>query len=260
MPDIKDLGMYDDVTFELPANFYDTYDNRIAAQQQEMHILEDMDLIYDLKMADKENEIKTKSPGLAGAGRHMYSDKALSSEQKAAWDAYYDPIIAEFKSANLSGKELAEWKYQRYMRDYASVIHSVDQNIGRVLEYLEENDLLDNTLIVYTSDQGFYMGEHGWFDKRFMYEESFRTPLLMRYPNAAVREIPELVQNIDYAPTFLELAGVEIPSDIQGMSLMPLLNNENPKDWRNSLYYHFYEYPAEHAVKRHYGEIGRAHV
>ena len=154
MPDIKDLGMYDDVTFELPANFYDTYDNRIAAQQQEMHILEDMDLIYDLKMADKENEIKTKSPGLAGAGRHMYSDKALSSEQKAAWDAYYDPIIAEFKSANLSGKELAEWKYQRYMRDYASVIHSVDQNIGRVLEYLEENDLLDNTLIVSTSDQG----------------------------------------------------------------------------------------------------------
>ena len=139
------------------------------------------------------------------------------------------------------------------MHDYLRVIHSVDRNIGIVLDYLEKNDLLDNTLIVYTSDQGFYMGEHGWFDKRFMYEESFRTPLLMRLPGGKKGDIPQLVQNIDYAPTFLELAGVPIPADIQGESLLPLLKGERPENWRNSLYYHYYEYPAEHSVKRHYG-------
>ena len=148
-------------------------------------------------------------------------------------------------------KELAEWKYQRYMRDYAKVIKSLDDNVGRVLDYLDEKGLSDNTLVVYTSDQGFYMGEHGWFDKRFMYEESMHTPLTMRLPcglNKAGRH-PQLVQNIDYAPTFLELAGVSVPEDMQGVSLVPLLKGESPDDWRHSLYYHFYEYLAEHAVK-----------
>ena len=139
------------------------------------------------------------------------------------------------------------------MKDYLSCIQSVDRNIGRVLEYLEENNLLENTLIVYTSDQGFYMGEHGWFDKRFMYEESFRTPLVMRLPGGKKKgDVDQMVQNIDYAPTFLELAGVEVPEDMHGVSLMPLLNGEN-HEWRESLYYHYYEFPDEHAVKRHYG-------
>jgi arylsulfatase A-like enzyme len=181
MPDTCDLRLYDDVTFPLPENFYDDYAGRIAASEQEMSIIKDMDIVYDLKMADKENEI-----------------------------------------------------------------HSSNAD-------LEKNDLLDNTLIVYTSDQGFYMGEHGWFDKRFMYEESFRTPLLMRLPGGKKGDIPQLVQNIDYAPTFLELAGAPIPADIQGESLLPLLKGERPENWRNSLYYHYYEYPAEHSVKRHYG-------
>ena len=250
MPDTCDLGAFDDVTFPLPGNFYDKYEGRIAASQQEMSIIEDMDLVYDLKMADKENEIHSNL-GLEKAGRNMYNN--LNPAQKKAWDAYYDPIIKEFKEKKLSGKELAEWKFQRYMRDYLSVIRSVDRNIGRVLDYLEEKGLLENTLVVYTSDQGFYMGEHGWFDKRFMYEESFRTPLVMRLPHGKRGEVKQLVQNIDYAPTFLELAGVEVPDDIQGESLLPLLKGENPKEWRKSLYYHFYEYPAEHAVKRHYG-------
>ncbi len=250
MPDLQDLGMFDDVTFPLPDNFYDTYENRPAAAAQEMSIIHDMDLVYDLKMADKENEIHSK-PGLEKAGRAMYNN--LNPEQKAKWDAYYDPIIQDFKARGLTGKELAEWKYQRYMRDYLSVIHSVDLNIGRVLQYLEEKGLLENTLVVYTSDQGFYMGEHGWFDKRFMYEESFRTPLLARLPGGKKGEITQLVQNIDYAPTILELAGVSVPDDIQGESFLPLLQGKNPADWRKSLYYHFYEYPAEHAVKRHYG-------
>lgn len=250
MPDTCDLGMFDHVRFQLPDNFYDKYEGRVAASQQEMNIFKDMDLVYDLKMADKENEIHT-STGLEKHGRAMYN--RLNPAQKKAWDAYYDPIIKDFKERKLEGKELAEWKYQRYMHDYLSVIHSVDRNIGRVLKYLEEHGLLENTLVVYTSDQGFYMGEHGWFDKRFMYEESFRTPLLMRLLHGKNGKVKQMVQNIDYAPTFLELAGVEIPEDIQGVSLLPLLKGKNPKDWRKSLYYHFYEYPAEHAVKRHYG-------
>ena len=133
------------------------------------------------------------------------------------------------------------------------VIHSVDRNVGRVLDYMEKSGLLENTIIVYTSDQGFYMGEHGWFDKRFMYEESFRTPMLVRFPGGVKGDIPGMVQNIDHAATFLQVAGVPVPEDIQGASYLPLLKGEKPKDWRTSLYYHFYEYPAEHAVKRHYG-------
>ena len=251
MPDTCDLRLYDDVTFPLPENFYDDYAGRIAASEQEMSIIKDMDIVYDLKMADKENEIHSSNADLEKYGRELYN--RMNPDQKAAWDAYYDPIIQDFKAKKRTGKELAEWKYQRYMHDYLRVIHSVDRNIGIVLDYLEKNDLLDNTLIVYTSDQGFYMGEHGWFDKRFMYEESFRTPLLMRLPGGKKGDIPQLVQNIDYAPTFLELAGAPIPADIQGESLLPLLKGERPENWRNSLYYHYYEYPAEHSVKRHYG-------
>lgn len=250
MPDTCDLGRFDDRTFPLPANFYDDYEGRAAAGQQEMSIFKDMDLVYDLKMADKEDEIHTQT-GLEGHGRSMYG--RLNPDQKRAWDAYYDPIIADFKARKPTGRDLAEWKYQRYMHDYVSVIHSIDRNVGRVLDYLERSGLLENTLVVYTSDQGFYMGEHGWFDKRFMYEESFRTPLLMRLPGGKRGDIGQMVQNIDYAPTILDLAGAEIPDDIQGVSLLPLLRGEKPKEWRKSLYYHYYEFPAEHAVKRHYG-------
>lgn len=257
MPDIQDLGSFDDVDFPLPENFFDKYEGRKAASMQEMEIFRDMDLVYDLKMADKENEIHTASKGLEEVGRDMYHrvdvPGRMTSEEKAAWDKYYNPIIEDFKERNFTDEELAQWKYERYMRDYLSVIKSVDRNVGRVLEYLEKEGLLENTLIVYTSDQGFYMGEHGWFDKRFMYEESYRTPLVARYPGAKHKEITNLVQNIDHAPTFLEMAGVEIPDDIQGDSYLPLLKGDKPKKWRNSLYYHFYEYPAEHSVVRHYG-------
>lgn len=180
----------------------------------------------------------------------------LDSAQKTVWDNHYQPIIDGFYAANLSGDERAEWKYQRYMRDYAKTIQSLDENIGRLLDYLEERGMLENTVIIYTSDQGFYMGEHGWFDKRFMYEESFSTPLVMHLPKRFKKrgDVDQLVQNIDFAPTMLELAGVGIPADIQGVSLLPLLNNKiAPDNWRKSLYYHYYEYPGEHAVKRHYG-------
>lgn len=250
MPDLCDLDLYDDVVYPLPENFYDKYEGRIPASKQEMSIIEDMDLVYDLKMADKENEIHTTT-GLEKGGRAMYN--RLNPEQKAAWDKHYDPIIKKFKEAKLTGKALAEWKYQQYMHDYMRVIHSVDRNVGRVLDYLEKNGLLENTMIVYTSDQGFYMGEHGWFDKRFMYEESFRTPLLVRLPGGKKGDIDAMVQNIDYGPTILDLAGVKTPSDMHGVSFLPLLKGKKVPGWRKSLYYHFYEYPAEHAVRKHYG-------
>lgn len=251
MPDLCDVDLYNDVTYPMPDNFYDKYIGRIPASKQEMSIIKDMDMVYDLKLADKENTIHSDS-ALEKRGRDMYTI-GFTPEQKKAWDAHYDKVIAKFKHDNPQGRALAEWKYQQYMHDYMRVIHSVDRNVGRLLKYLEDNNLMDNTMIVYTSDQGFYMGEHGWFDKRFMYEESFRTPLLMRLPGGKKGDINEMVQNIDYAPTFLELAGVKVPSDIQGVSLLPLLKGEKVPNWRKSLYYHFYEYPAEHAVRRHYG-------
>ena len=248
LPELKYLSLYEDKTFPLPDNFYDDYEGRPAAAAQEMNILKDMDIIYDNKMdrADKETPLKERYESYVGR---------LSPEDRKVYDAFYAPIIEDFYKKNPQGKELAEWKYQRYMRDYSKVVKSLDDNVGRVLDYLKEKGLLDNTLVVYTSDQGFYMGEHGWFDKRFMYEESMHTPLIMHLPKdfKAKGEIPQMVQNIDYAPTFLDLAGAPIPEDIQGVSLLPLLKGEKPADWRKSLYYHFYEFPAEHMVKRHYG-------
>ncbi|MBQ4038579.1 MAG: sulfatase [Bacteroidaceae bacterium] len=250
MPDTCDFKLFSDKEFTLPENFYDNYEGRIAAAAQEMSIVKDMDLVYDLKLADKENEIHSNE-NLEKIGRHMYNN--MDAAQKAAWDAHYDAVIADFMKQGLTGKALDEWKFRQYMRDYLRVITSIDRNVGRVLDYLKESGLEDNTLVVYTSDQGFYMGEHGWFDKRFMYEESFRTPLLMRLPGGAKGEATELVQNIDYAATFLDVAGVDIPQDIQGVSLLPLLKGEKSIEGRDALYYHFFEYPAEHMVKKHYG-------
>lgn len=248
MADTAHLRLFEDRTFPLPDNFFDDYAGREAAASAEMRVADHLDVIYDLKMyrADKQSPLKFRFESFYNR---------MDSAQKAAWDAFYDPIAKDFYSRNLTGRELAEWKYQRYMRDYLKVVKSLDDNVGRVLDYLQEHGLLENTLVVYTSDQGFYMGEHGWFDKRFMYEESMHTPLLMLLPEGYERrgDVGEMVQNIDYAPTFLELAGVEVPADIQGRSLLPLLRGEAPQDWRTSLYYHFYEYPAEHSVKRHYG-------
>ena len=211
-----------------------------------------MNVVYDLKMTDKEKEIKTSQPGLDRAGRSLLN--TMNARQREKWEAYYDPIIKDFKDKKRTGKELADWKFQRYMKDYLACIHSVDENVGRVLDYLEKHDMLENTVIIYTSDQGFYMGEHGWFDKRFMYEESFRTPLLIRLPKSMKqkKEITQLVQNIDYAPTLLELAGVKVPADMQGESMLPLLEGKKTP-WRKSLYYHFYESTDGHAVNKHYG-------
>lgn len=263
MPDLQDLDLYNDETYPLPETFYDDYEGREAAKLQEMSIIKDMNIVYDLKMADPENEIHTpENPLLERFGRDLYQQNGqtrpgrMTPEQQAVWDAHYGPVIEKFKKDSLSGNDLYEWKYQRYMRDYCRVIHSVDRNVGRLYDYLKEQGLLENTLVIYTSDQGFFMGEHGWFDKRFMYEESFRTPLLVRLPDCLSGprgcDVDGFVQNIDHAATFLDLAGAPIPEDIQGESYLPMLRGRGDGRGR-SLYYHFYEYPAEHSVCRHYG-------
>lgn len=254
MSDTTHLSLYEDKDFELPPTFYDDYEGRDAAAKQEMSIDKDMTLTYDLKMLHDDIEDHYK-PNYTNNNNTDGIYGRLNDKQKEAWNRHYQPIIDEFVSSDLKGKKLAEWKYQRYMRDYAKVIKSLDENIGRLLQELEELDLLDNTLIVYASDQGFYMGEHGWFDKRFMYEESMRTPLVIRLPKGFKfrGEIDELVQNIDYMPTFLDIAGLQVPDNLHGESLLPLLEGKKPENWRKSLYYHFYEYPAEHSVCRHYG-------
>ena len=259
LPELKYIREYEDRTFDLPSTFYDNYEGRTAARQQEMHIDRDMDIVYDTKMFRP--GVTTR---LSNAYRNMVT--RLSGRDQQVYDWFYDSLSVDFYKRfpdMVSGKttnntrELAEFKFQRYMRDYAKVVKSLDDNVGRVLDYLKASGLDDSTLVVYTSDQGFYMGEHGWFDKRFMYEESFSTPLVMKLPKGLDYRgnIRELVQNIDYAPTFLDIAGAPIPADIQGVSLLPLLRGEHPKNWRKSLYYHYYEYPAEHSVKRHYGVL-----
>lgn len=249
MPEEKYFTLFDDTTFTPPANYFDEFEGRPAAAKHEMGIYEHMDLVYDLKMLDKEEEIKTRYRGMFQKKYDRMTDK-----QKAAWDAYYDPIIEDFKTKNPQGKELALWKYNRYMQDYLRTIQSVDDGVGQVLDYLKENGLEENTIVVYTSDQGFYLGEHGWFDKRFMYEESFRTPILMKYPKEikAGTVINELVQNIDFAPTFLDYADMGIDENIQGESLRKLVKGE-ASEWRDAIYYTYYEFPGEHHVKRHHG-------
>ncbi|RYY20125.1 MAG: DUF4976 domain-containing protein [Chitinophagaceae bacterium] len=246
-PDTMDLGKFDSVTFPLPPNFYDEYKGREAASLQDMSIEKTMRMDYDLKMFDSTiNE---------------FSILRMNATQRAKNDPYYAAIYKDLQSKKLTGKALVEWKYQRYMRDYLSTAASMDRNIQRTLDYLDKNGLSQHTIVIYMSDQGFYLGEHGWFDKRFMYEESFRTPMVMRYPGqikaGTINTDP--VMNLDIGPTILDAAGVKIPSDMQGRSFLPIVsggngsNNRQKKyQWRDAAYYHYYEH-GEHSVSPHFG-------
>jgi len=266
MPDIKHLTLYDDVEIPLPETFFDDYKTRsAAAHEQDMEIV-NMFTSTDMKIHLAEDQ-KDYSGGSGSANYNApkwWADNynSLTKEQRKAWDAAYDPKNKAFLEANLTGKELAKWKYQRYIKDYLRCVASVDDNIGRLLDYLDNNSLSDNTIVIYTSDQGFYLGEHGWYDKRFMYEESLGMPLIVRYPNEIKpgSTSEEIVLNLDFCPTFLDYAGIDIPQEVQGKSLRPLLQGEVPDNWRESMYYHYYEYPhGWHFVKRHYGVRTKTH-
>jgi arylsulfatase A-like enzyme len=247
-PAPKYLTLFDDITFEPPANYFDDYEGRgTAAKEQEMEIHGHAMWGHDFKMVVDPNGDST--------GFHN-EFRRFNEKQKEDWLAAYTPKNEAFKAkyASLTDKEIALWKFNRYIKDYLRTIRSVDDGVGEVLDYLEEAGLAENTIVVYTSDQGFYLGEHGWFDKRFMYEESFRTPLLMRFPKEIKpgTVINDLVQNLDFAPTFLDYAGIEVPEEMQGESFRELVAGETGQ-WRDAVYYTYYEYPSVHMVKRHYG-------
>jgi arylsulfatase A-like enzyme len=249
-PGPNELGMFDSVTFPEPATLFDDYSNRGTAEHsQEMTIAEDMTLEGDLKLVKKTPQSEEEQE------RRSRRERYLTPEQLEAWNAVYDPKIEYFYSSDLSGDDLVHYKYQRYMQDYLACIAAVDKSVGKVLDFLKSNGLDENTIVVYTSDQGFYLGEHGWFDKRWMFKESLRTPLLVMWPGVvqpgSVNN--DMVSNLDFAETFLDAANINIPEEMQGRSFLPLLKGNTPEDWRTSHYYHYYEYPGWHSVKRHYG-------
>jgi len=254
MPNVDDLGVIDTSKLQVPDNFFDDYENRPAAKLQELEI-NDMYLSYDLKLteADYTGDLADISQGWGKQWQALYG--RMTATQKNKWDEYYQELNKEYQNVKGDEKALLVWKYRRYMHDYLSSIYAMDKDIGRVLDYLDEQGLAENTIVVYTSDQGFFIGEHGWFDKRFMYEETMRTPLVVRYPAKikAGQVVNDMVQNLDYAPTFLDFAGIEIPDDIQGISLKGKLVENKPIE-RDSLYYHYYEgIEKEHKVAKHEG-------
>lgn len=276
MPAQRHLGINDARVYPEPFNLLDDYSGRgSAAREQAMEIGRDMWPEWDLKLMTPEQlaqSYELKSTGDANRDdvarandwrssvmQYQAAYNRMTDEEKARWNEAYAPRIAEYERIRKTAtpEELTRWKYQQYMKDYCAVIQAVDENVGRLLDYLEQIGELDNTIIVYTSDQGFFLGEHGWFDKRFMYEECQRTPLLVRYPplvGAGTRS-RALAMNIDLAPTFVDLAGLPVPDDMQGRSLRGVLTSggEAPEGWRTGVYYHYYEYPSWHSVKRHYG-------
>ena len=233
-PDKKYKSLFDDIDIPLPDTFYDTYEGR-EQTAGDTHMTMDYLNRRDLKLTPPES---------------------LTKKQKRKWlDFGNKPNQTATPNENLKGKELNEWKFQRYIKDYLATVKSVDDNIGKVLQFLKEHHLEENTIVIYASDQGFFLGEHGWFDKRWMYEESMRMPFLIRYPKLIKpnTKIKDVIANIDIAPTILELAELEIPKEIQGKSFKKLLKGEGSEEWRQSMYYHYYEYPFWHHVQPHYG-------
>lgn len=241
-----------------PKTLFDDYAGRTApAKEAEMNILTSMSWSGDNKIYPAVMD-SLKIPEIGFDKQRFKAEMGrLDPNQKANFEKVYDQINAEFKKAypSMTDQDKMRWKFQRYMQDYLGTIRAVDENVGRILDYLEANHLMENTIIVYTSDQGFYLGEHGWFDKRFIYDESFKTPLMVSWPGKIKpgQKSDALVQNLDFAQTFLDAAGVPAPKDMQGQSLIPLMLG---KSWnRDAVYYHYYEYPAEHMVNRHYAIV-----
>ena len=255
MPALRHLPLYDDVKIPEPATLFDKWeDNAPPARHQELEIDRHMDINYDLFLdltADYEGTPSQKRQDRS-AWRNM---KKMTKDQLSSWRAFYGPRDKAFHEAKLSGKELVRWKFQRYAKNYLRCVRGVDDSVGKIQDTLKDLQLDDNTVVIYSSDQGFYIGDHGWYDKRWMYEESLMMPLIVKWPGVTKPDSrsDQMVQNLDYAQTFLEMAGAEIPANMQGRSLVPILKNGKADNWRKSIYYHYYEYPSVHMVPRHYG-------
>lgn len=250
MPPLKYLDRFNDKTFPLPENFYDDYAGRKALQIQQVTMKDHLDIRYDSKIPCDTCPV-TKINAWAPAEYQREIERLKPSERKI-WDAAFEKEYQIFKTLKTKD-EIVRFQFQRYMEDYLRVVNSLDDNIGRVLKYLDDNHLADNTIVVYLSDQGFYLGEHGLYDKRFMYTESFRTPMMIRYPGAfkGHQQTNADVLNLDIAPTLLDLSGIEVPADMQGVSMKKLLTTGKDKDWRKEIYYHYYE--KSFGLTRHYG-------
>lgn len=236
-PDARHAKMFEDVTIPEPATLDDDHADRSDAAREATMTIDRHLTRFDLKVA----------PPAGLKGRELQ-----------AWQSGVDTemdVIVKGEAKKLSGDALKKWKYQKYMRDYLACVASVDDNVGRLLDYLEERGLTKDTLVIYTSDQGFFLGDHNWFDKRFMNEESIRMPFLVRYPGRIKPGTVEeaMVLNVDFAPTLLQATGLPVPADMQGRSFLPLLRGERPKEWRTSFYYRYYDYPGAHRVQPHYG-------
>lgn len=261
-PSPEKMAEFRKKTFPEPPTLFDDYKNRgSAARTAEMNLLTHMHYGHDSKIRPETiEEMGGVTPKVNEWKNGFWGPLGRSNpEQLAKYNVVLDEINEDFKTnwPSMTDEEKMKWKFQRYMQDYLGTISSVDDNVGRVLDYLDETGLAENTIVVYTSDQGFYLGEHGWFDKRFIYNESFKTPLLIRWPNkvTAGTTSEEMVQNLDFAQTLLEAAMIEAPDDMQGESLIPLLTGNNEAWTRDAVYYHYYEYPSIHMVKRHYGIV-----
>jgi len=233
-PDTKYVDLWEDIEMPYPETYNDDYRGREKTAGDTDMTMDDFNR-KDMKLTPPE--------GLTGKALNKW----YTFGNKRGEVVYLDKSLTPEENRNL--------KYQTYIKDYLACIRSVDDNVGRVLDYLDEKGLAENTIVIYTSDQGFYLGEHGWFDKRFMYEESLRMPFLIRYPKKikAGSENTDIITNIDFAPTLLEAAGIEKPAEVQGNSFFANLSGETPANWTTSMYYHYYEFPFWHHVQPHFG-------
>jgi arylsulfatase A-like enzyme len=260
-PALRHLGAFDDIVIPEPETLFDDYQHRSPTlAKNEMEIDRHFDWAYDAKVRkDERGDVQLPKPDRYGTPEYG----RMNAAQKKVWDTHFGPrnqeFLGDYAAGKLSHKAVVRWKYRRYMRNYLSTVKAVDEGVGRVLDYLDANGLAENTVVIYSSDQGFYLGEHGWYDKRWMFEESFRMPFLIRWPGVVKEgsKPKQLIQNIDYAPTFLEVAKLEVPQEIQGMSLVPLFRDEST-NWRKSLLYTYYEF-GEHAVPPHFGVRTQTH-
>lgn len=250
MPPLKYLNKFNDRNFPLPSNFYDDYSGRDALQRQTITMKDHLDIRYDSKIPCDTcpvNSVNNWAPA-----EYQREIERLTPEERKIWDAEFQKEYEKFKTLKTKD-ESVRFQFQRFMEDYLRCVNSLDDNIGRVLEYLDDNGMAGNTIVVYMSDQGFYLGEHGLYDKRFMYKESFRTPMMIRYPNGfkGGKTTNAFTLNLDIAPTLLDFSGIPVPAEMQGESMKHLLINGKDKNWRNEVYYHYYE--KSFGLTAHYG-------